>query len=563
MRGERKYLNHVKPPHLRIIACVYFSTLFLYCTANEIDDRCEHYNPEARLREAGKLGNCLSALSDPQFREKFEVCKKRICFIYMYDPTFVRFDQKHFESAENEKRMQLPFRCKSWQNWHRSLDGIAIELIEETSARDDYCVWAGPSDSCTWNAMVDYTAVAARRGYQFAIVGPLLEFPHRKCEHFASGSWLDNTMVIIGKPENMARSPFGQLTEPFTNGAWIVVGVTVGMFIAMCLLIVWRFHVLQGKSLVTAYFIFMGDRAAALAAGKQIDENDLRRAGSMLSRKCTQDAMRSNDLEAAKSTRSDDSEESESAQMDNKLDHVVGNSIDEESCIDDSFLTKFSLATSLFRISLIAFIAMFSLFYEVAVVNFLFQQQRIEIPKSIGQLSTLELRQYCVLKDTGLENIWNNTVNPNGIKFDGSDEKEIPWKRCVHAQECLDWVLDDDNPVQFFVSYEMEGRYLMHSRTNCEAVAIYETRETLHQFNSGWLFNERVPRKRRRELGRELVTLKVNGRLTQLLNSLGPRCKPEVTSSINFPVLLVPILFLVVPSMTCSAVVAMCWRRRK
>lgn len=58
-------------------------------------------------------------------------------------------------------------------------------------------------------------------------------------------------------------------------------------------------------------------------------------------------------------------------------------------------------------------------------------------------------------------------MNPTGRKFDGSDEKEIPWKRCVHAQECLDWVLDDDNPVQFFVSYEMEGRYLMHSRTNC------------------------------------------------------------------------------------------------
>lgn len=74
-----------------------------------------------------------------------------------------------------------------------------------------------------------------------------------------------------------------------------------------------------------------------------------------------------------------------------------------------SFSAKYGLSMTLFRLSLLAFVAVFALFYEVAVVNFLFQQQKLELSKSVKSLSNSELSQYSVLKNSALENVWNAT----------------------------------------------------------------------------------------------------------------------------------------------------------
>lgn len=74
-----------------------------------------------------------------------------------------------------------------------------------------------------------------------------------------------------------------------------------------------------------------------------------------------------------------------------------------------SFATKYGLSMTLFRIALLAFLAVFALFYEVAVVNFLFQQNSLQIEKAVRNLSTKDLANFTVLKNSALENVWNAT----------------------------------------------------------------------------------------------------------------------------------------------------------
>lgn len=63
----------------------------------------------------------------------------------------------------------------------------------------------------------------------------------------------------------------------------------------------------------------------------------------------------------------------------------------------------------LYRIAIVAILGIFVLFYEVAVVNVLFQQQKSMLEKSVQTLTDAELKDYAVLKDSALENVWQET----------------------------------------------------------------------------------------------------------------------------------------------------------
>eukprot|EP00178_Gracilaria_changii_P002490 TRINITY_DN136_c0_g1_i17.p2 TRINITY_DN136_c0_g1~~TRINITY_DN136_c0_g1_i17.p2 ORF type:complete len:502 (-),score=59.79 TRINITY_DN136_c0_g1_i17:2825-4330(-) len=493
-----------------MIVATCLSLLLLPTLADIIEDfqalNCSSYDPEKRLQEAGDGGNCLSALRDPLYRKEFDKCRQNVCFLMIHEPPFVSYNEAFFHAEENLKPMQIPFLCKNPKERHRSFGGSAFNVLQQTSAADEYCAWVGPLHSCTWNALVDFVAVIGdKEGYQFAVVGPMLETPMRKCYHFASSSWWDGKMVVLGRNvrENIASvHPIWQLVSPFQQETWIVVGSVIALFVIVCLTIVYRFHVFRGKSLitaVTAYFVFMGERAEALATGGVVRKQGLARGIS-------KSKESSSDLETGVSWRSTPSDDDVSPEINENESEM-----EEESIQEEAFLTKFSLATSLFRISLIAFVAMFSLFYEVAVVNFLFQQQSLQITKDIQHLTQDELSRYAVVQDTAVEAIWNMRVNPGGTKFDDKDESQIPWKRCQNGAECFKWVLDETNRVQFYVTYELEATHLIEAKANCELVTVFDTKGSIHSFNSGWLFNEQVPNEKRRKLDRELGALKIKG----------------------------------------------------
>lgn len=150
------------------------------------------------------------------------------------------------------------------------------------------------------------------------------------------------------------------------------------MFVSIAIAV--RFHVVRGRSLVTAFFIFAGEREQAMAHEFDIAE-----------RAHGHHALKTQGLLGW------------SLHRGKKLERI------DEYRDSVAFATKYGLSMTLFRIALLAFIAVFALFYEVAVVNFLFQQNSLRIEKGVRNLSTRELNNFAVLKNSALENVWNAT----------------------------------------------------------------------------------------------------------------------------------------------------------
>lgn len=220
------------------------------------------------------------------------------------------------------------------------------------------------------------------------------------------------------------------------------------LFLFVCGTIAVQLHRLRWRSIVTAFYIFAGAREEALAR-------------KSISGKCNRD--------------------------ENQGVRVM------------TFATKYGLAMALYRIAVLASLGIFLLFYEVAVVNFVFQEQVVKLSRSVTELSREDLERYAVLRNSALEDVWSRTgkdlyfyrnkcgfvrewvecesdsfniivdtatVNLKEAKNDGTDET-IPWHRCATVTECFDWALDNDHPVDYIVSFEAVGKYMMLQKSTC------------------------------------------------------------------------------------------------
>lgn len=377
------------------------------------EDPCASYNSTESLK-LSKIGKgCLSTLFDREYAHHFDVCKTNVCFIFKWEGPMVMFDKSVVFREKNKTRFQLPFKCGRPADWDPSLTGYAIELHKRTSTRDEYCVWAGNPSECTWNGLVDFTGVMAGQGYQFAITGPMLETASRKCEHYSSGPWLDNPMIIIGRnepPPIRIGHQISQLVKPFSPGTWITICMVLVLFVILSFILVNVFHVSGSNSLFTAYMLLVGDGQQALVFGRSRGERKRGRGKSRLRA-----------LWNSGRAKEDPNREGEEDPNASQIRPSTASSQNEsEVCNEDlvaetqQYRSQYNVATSLFRFSLICFAGLFFLFYEAAVVQFLFHQRRIEITKGVSTLSEEELRSFAVMKDSALEDIWLATGKSRG-----------------------------------------------------------------------------------------------------------------------------------------------------
>lgn len=283
-------------------------------------------------RDPAGMRGCLPRLDKEP--EAFVDCKKQLCYIFLREPPFVIlddvvdadenlvFDPK--ASPADQLQHQRLFNCSNPHAAFPGLKGIAFNLHASVSD-GALCVWGG--DTCTFNNLVDYTNWKAKDDYQFGISGLLLETEERHCFHEFGSPIVDNSMVIIGensRDNSPSKSSIAQLHEPFQGATWAIFGGTILAFVVACVAIATRFS-LRGRSLITGFFIFVGERNGAIAHESEIhpnmnSKNDILGPGRWKSRKTL------------------------------------------------SFETKYSMAMALFRIALLVFIGIFCLFYEVAVV---------------------------------------------------------------------------------------------------------------------------------------------------------------------------------------------------
>lgn len=330
----------------------------LHGSSDPIDgnfDCDSNYHPEET-----DMSGCLTRLQRQP--SEYEVCRDdsdTTCFIFLKEPPFVSISVEPKDLNETEKdKLMTPFRCKDHASQTPTITGIAMELHDLTVSSDDYCMWGGLLEKCSFNQLVDFIEVMAGESYRyrFAVTGLLLETPQRKCRHDASTPIVDNSMIIIGKQSHgkLPKSAWKQLIEPFDWSSWSVFGFFALLFIMFSLAIGVRFHVFRGRSLVTAIFFFAGERH------QRVDhETDL---------------------------------------------------YGENAVKGSTFTAKYGLVMTLIRYAFIAFVGIFVIFYEVSVVNFLFMQEELSLPTPISKLDAPQkLTDFAVLRDSALEDVWRRT----------------------------------------------------------------------------------------------------------------------------------------------------------
>ena len=311
------------------------------------DFDCDSYKPISLPNNS----TCQKGLET--YRDDFEACKtgNQICFFFVNTAPFssINVDNKDRKPVE----FQRPFKCSEYENAFEAdatLTGIDFKLISRTSGANDLCASAG--NSCEFNDLVNFIEVQAEKGYKFGIMGHLLETPQRQCLNDASVATLDDSMVILG-PRETDASPANsilQLFRPFHWGSWLIFVVTSLLFVVVCFTITWKLNAYRRGAVGDAIQLLLGQQG-------------------------------STNLE----------EEIRSAQGD---------------AAAKSFAARNGVVTSLFRVAIGAYILIFILFYEVAVVNFLFLESTPVLSKRVSRIPVSELKNYGILKNSALESVW-------------------------------------------------------------------------------------------------------------------------------------------------------------
>eukprot|EP00171_Calliarthron_tuberculosum_P002186 IDg2186t1 len=125
-----------------------------------------------------------------------------------------------------------------------------------------------------------------------------------------------------------------------------------------------------------------------------------------------------------------------------------------------------------------AFIVIVILFYEIAVVNFIFQKQKPMLQKELSNLDISELKDYVIIEKDGTDKIFRSHVDPKGTY----KNRIPPWHICKDGVECL----RNENP--------------------------------LMDFSAGWYYGSGVPVETQLEMDKAILHMRMHDRIRELIN---------------------------------------------
>ncbi len=224
------------------------------------------------------------------------------------------------------------------------------------------CVFGGPD--CSFEEMMQF--VAAQKHHQFVVGGLMFVLPHRLTENTRpASSLIEDQVVIIGRRDS--RSPIVQaystILRPFKFETWMML---LGIFLLFLLV----------RIIIAVYFA--RPRKRHVIVRHLLGEYDVR---------------------------------------DNQLPLTQN----EETLrlLNKTAVMSLTLAVSAFFVIVI-------LFYEIAVVNFIFLKKTHALQKEFANLTPEEMKQYVIIKGGGTEVIWRSYVDPEK-KY---ENRTTPWHFC-------------------------------------------------------------------------------------------------------------------------------------
>lgn len=323
---------------------LFLSILCLRLTVSASCNDTDPANDKDRIKDAS---HCL-----PQFHENEEDyvdCKRRICYLFIHQPPFIQTSQ-NFTKA-NHIAFQKPFDCRNHAEVDHDLMGLSFDIFRSLKP-GHLCIWAGHESKCRFNALVDFVDLQAIHGYQFAVGNLLVELPRRACRLRYGHGIFSEKIVILGRVDASAgftaSSAFGQLLAPFQWKTWCLFGGGIVILATFAMLHVMIIYPRRVVSIRRAFLLLIG--ADGIAAG---------------------------DIELPPPQWNP-----------NRLNIRV--------------ISRF------LYISVLSLFGIFLVFYEIGVVNFLFQTRNSELGKRITDLSRQELANYCAISNSGSEAVWGS-----------------------------------------------------------------------------------------------------------------------------------------------------------
>lgn len=267
---------------------------------------------------------------------------------------------------------QTLFPCKNRKKLFPQLDGIAFQLHQELNLDNAQCVWAG--SRCTFNEVVKFVSDRAQdnstKAYMFGVTGLVAQLPSRvSLDALTTVTLYESEIIILRSNTEHSgeiKGAFSQVFRGFELGTWLVLAGFLVLLLLLALFVSITFT--QSCSTIDILMHAIGDHHEA-----QIPEH-LERGDARRSRRAFHRA-----------------------------------------------------STLLLGIAFSAFVLITILFYEISVVNFIFNEQAEQLPKPLSEYSDKELSRFSVLRNATPENVLRRAVDNTGKRFKG---REYPWYQC-------------------------------------------------------------------------------------------------------------------------------------
>lgn len=215
-------------------------------------------------------------------------------------------------------------------------------------------------------------------------------------------------------------------------------------------------------------------------------------------------------------------------------------------------LNKVSVRSLLFAVT--AAWVILILFYEIAVVNFVFFQKPASLNEALRDLSPTGLRKYLVTKGDATELLFRAYLDPGGKYATGTP----PWQFCSSKEECYDKLLNNSDRGQFFFTYEQSRRFEQRKRGGCSKLTVFEPPSPLPSVPAGMYYSSGFPRSRIVEIDKAILQLSVDNKIQSEINKENPSLDcvadprsigPSVVGWLLLPIIvlaMIPILITVV-----------------
>ena len=138
------------------------------------------------------------------------MCKTITCFLFIRAEPMIILGTSIF-NEDSPPRLYKPFRSGKPLRLYRltkSIGGVAFDIHARTSTNMSYCIWAGPTENCSFHALVEFVSEQSKNTYLFAASALPLGLPRRRCRHHVSAPILDDSVVIIGRKDALFKCWF-------------------------------------------------------------------------------------------------------------------------------------------------------------------------------------------------------------------------------------------------------------------------------------------------------------------------------------------------------------------